>query len=151
MDDHIGKPINRVEFHATLQRWLPAAEEGEAAPPALDAGVFDQDVFDGIAPLLGPAKTRDTLQKFVLDLETRFAPADLSLEGRATFRRDAHVCTSVAGLLGFTELADCCGALLALPDGTAFELKAVEIIHAKERAMAKLMTLVGGASSGRAA
>jgi PAS domain S-box-containing protein len=143
MDDHIGKPINRADLRATIQRWI-----GADSTKGLEASVFDRSAFDAIADMLGEAKTLDTLKKFIIELETRFAPGDLAPGGRDAFGRDAHVVTSVAGMLGFTDITRSCADLVMMDasgpavDGDAFSIKAHEILQDKERAIAKLLDLI---------
>ena len=114
MDDHVGKPINRHDLRTKLERWLEARRD---APALSDQKpLLDNTTFDTIAGLLGPAKTLSTLQKLVVELETRFVPS-LGQEAHERFGRDAHVVTSVAGMLGFNELSRCCAEILALRPG----------------------------------
>ncbi len=147
MDDHVGKPINRAELRATLSRWLlaarPAASE-EATP------TFDAIAFDAIAGLLGPDKTNETLRKFLREIDGRLDAANLGAANsdaacRETFQRDAHVVTSVAGMLGFVDLAQTCAAIVVSPlDAADFEPKAVEVVRAKASAMLRVIALIGG-------
>ena len=142
MDDHVGKPINRADLRATLARWLMARTSEKAEPPQQD--LFDQGTFDSIAALLGPSRTRDTLDKFKAELDSRFSLDNLAPDRHEAFRRDAHVITSVAGLVGFTHLAQRCAELVSLKedDDEAFRVKAFEILGAKDRAVAKILTLI---------
>ena len=145
MDDHVGKPINRTELKATLARWLEPQEEIRAS--AEQAPVLDAQTFDTIAALLGPSKMHVTLQKLVVELEKRFVPASEGAEGRERFARDAHVVTSVAGMLGFGDLSRCCAGLLALEpdDAVGFAAAAEAVEAAKEAASRKAITIIGGA------
>ena len=152
MDDHIGKPINRAELRTTLGRWLEAVRSQESEETAEDLG-FDAETFDAMADLLGETKTQETLKKFLKELETRLHGDDIGPGERIAFQRDAHVVTSIAGLLGFAELAKACAAIVvATPDADTFELSGVEVLRAKDRAVHRVMTLIGrGAQIERAA
>ena len=142
MDDHIGKPIDRRELRAKLARWLEPRPDAPLLPMA--PTVLDEVTFDTIADLLGPAKTLSTLQKLVVELETRFTPASRGAEGRERFKRDAHVVTSIAGMIGFADLSRRCSNLLALELGDAdFDLAAEAIVASKEAASRRLLTLIG--------
>ena len=143
MDDHIGKPINRADLRTTIRRWI-----GTVAMQRVETSVFDKSAFDAIADMLGETKTLDTLKKFIVELEMRFDPDDLAPPRRDTFSRDAHVVTSMAGMLGFTDITRSCADLVMMEasapafDGDAFAIKATAILRDKERAVAKLHQLV---------
>ena len=143
MDDHIGKPINRAELRATLARWLEAAKprEANAALPT-----FDQPTFDAIAELLGAEKTNETLAKFLREIAGRLDGDDLAEGRRETFQRDAHVVTSIAGMLGFVDLAQTCAAIVMSPLGAEdFEAKGADVVRAKAAAMLRAAALGAGA------
>ena len=144
MDDHVGKPINRAELRATLTRWLDArtACAGDSgAPPTFDAAAFES-----IADLLGPDKTAETVVKFLREIETRLSPDDLAAAAREAFQRDAHVVTSIAGMLGFVDLAQACAAIVMSPlDAADFEAKGIDVVRAKAAAILRAGTLGGKA------
>ena len=125
MADHVGKPINRTEMRATLARLLTGARKADEAGE--DQQLFDAETFDGIAHLLGPERMLDTLRKFLIELESRLVVDDLVPARREAFRRDAHVVTSVAGMVGFPDLAQRCAEIVMVQDdaGGAFEDTAV--------------------------
>ena len=139
MDDHVGKPINRHDLRAKLARWLetPAVP---GRPPVLDDATFDT-----ISAMLGPAKTLSTLQKLVVELEARFAPTPQGDEGREQFARDAHVVTSIAGMLGFSDLSRCCADLLTLgpDDATGFAAASRAVVEAKDAAGRRVVAMIG--------
>ena len=139
MDDHVGKPILRQDLRAKLARWLDAPAVPDRPP------VLDDATFDTIAALLGPAKTLSTLQKLVVELEARFVPAPQGDEGREQFARDAHVVTSIAGMLGFGELSRCCAYLLALPSDDAVGLDAASraVVVAKDATSRRVVAMIG--------
>lgn len=144
MDDHVGKPIDRRELAATLARWLDPGRD--AARPASGAqdGVLDLSVLDGVTELLGPAKMLTTLQKFAIELETRFVPGPAGADGRARLGHDAHVVASVSGMLGFADLSRCCAAVLALrpEDEGGFAPAAAAVVVAKHAASRRLVALL---------
>ena len=142
MDDHVGKPINRADLRATLARWLEQAKprEADAALPT-----FDQPTFDAIADLLGGDKTTETLAKFVREIAGRLDGADLEGERREAFQRDAHVVTSIAGMLCFVDLAQTCAAIVMSPlDALDFEAKGADVVRAKAAALSRTAALRTG-------
>ena len=140
MDDHVGKPINRGELQATIERWL-----GMAQVSAREADVvLDEKVFATIADLLGPAKMLSTLRKLVVELESRLVVPPVSVEKRRDFARDAHIVTSVAGMIGFADLARHCTRLLTLPTDDADGYAAIgeAVMTAKGAALHRLCAIV---------
>ncbi len=145
MDDHVGKPINRAELRATLARWLDAARPVAEATETAIAPTFDQATFDGIADLLGPAKTTETMGKFLREIEGRLSAETLAAAAHEAFQRDAHVVTSIAGMLGFVDLAQTCAAIVVSPlDAADFEAKGTQVIRAKAAAMLRATALLAG-------
>ena len=142
MDDHVGKPINRHDLRTKLERWLEARRDAPA--PSDQKPLLDNTTFDTIAGLLGPAKTLSTLQKLVVELETRFVPS-LGQEAHERFGRDAHVVTSVAGMLGFNELSRCCAEILALRPGddVGFAAAARAVVLAKDATSRRVIAMIG--------
>ncbi len=142
MDDHIGKPINRQDLRAKLDRWLEARRDAPAMPDRMP--VLDEATFETIAELLGPAKTLSTLQKLIVELETRFVPPH-GEEAHERFDRDAHVVTSVAGMLGFNDLSRCCAEILALQPGDVlgFAGAARAVVLAKDVTSRRVIAMIG--------
>ena len=85
------------------------ADETSGAP----SSVFDAETFEAIAELLGPQKTLESLEKFKRELAARLHLDDLASDRREAFQRDAHVVTSIAGMLGFEGLAQRCAAVVS--------------------------------------
>ena len=143
MDDHVGKPIDRAELKATLARWLGTRRNGAVTSEPVP--VLDDQTFGTIAELLGPATMLSTLQKLVVEMESRFGSPPEGVEGRERFARDAHVVTSVAGMLGFRNLSRCCADLLALEadDVCGFLASAHAVTSAKTAASRKAMAMIG--------
>ncbi len=131
MDDHVAKPINRTDFKATLDRWLNVAGMASAASHP----VIDEATFEVIVGLLGPANSLSILKKLAVELQARFVPAPVDAKGRERFLRDAHVVTSVAGMLGFHDLSGCCAKMLALQadDEAGFAALAAAVTAARRR------------------
>jgi HPt (histidine-containing phosphotransfer) domain-containing protein len=120
MNDHVGKPFDRQNLVATIQRWLPLvtlAAKIEERPWTSQAPFFDEQKFAEIRDLMGPDRFPDMLGRFEDQLISRFDNA--GLEGRVAATRDAHAIAPSAGMLGFTELAEVCreieGASVADP------------------------------------
>ena len=135
MDDHVGKPIDRAELSGAIARWL--APQPPGAHP-----VFDRDVFDAISTRLGPVRTHDALRMFALDLRSRLSATDQ--DAGDTFLSDAHVVTSMSGILGFTDLSRRCTEIAACPTGEeGYRTKVLGILRAKELALARLDEILG--------
>ena len=111
MNDHIGKPFNRVELYATLDRWLCADADAEAHETAKDAFGFDRSIYEGIAQILAPQRLSDALIALSAELEGSFADPVRRREDRARLRFEAHNMTSAAGAIGFVDLSAACRAL----------------------------------------
>ena len=146
MDDHVGKPIDRPDLRRTLARWLAAPEPSGQHP------VFDQTKFDNLRGVLGAAKMQEALAMFWRDLETRLCAVGLGEQ--RDFKQDAHVVTSIAGVLGFTDLAQHCSRIVCWggDENETARRHVVATLHAKEHAMARLRDLlVGNEAPARAA
>lgn len=143
---HADLPIVAMTTSVLPEQERELRSAGRAAMEA-DA-LFDPVAFDSIAALLGGQKTSETLVKFLNELQGRLKRDDLEPSGRDTFQRDAHVVTSIAGMLGFNDLAQSCAAVVmaSLDEGQAFELKAIEVLRARHRATAQLHILIAKAS-----
>ena len=72
-------------------------------------------------------------------------PAPQGDEGREQFARDAHVVTSIAGMLGFGELSRCCADLLALPsdDATGLDAASQAVMMAKDATSRRVIAMIG--------
>ena len=141
MNDQGGNPINRQDLRAKLERWLVARHDTPSMPD--HTPVFDDATFATIAELLGPARTLSTLQKLVIELETRFVPP-YGPEAHERFNRDAHVVTSIAGTLGFNDLSRCCAELLALRPGDdiGFAAAARAVVPVKEATSRRVLAMI---------
>ncbi len=104
--------------------------------------MFDPAMFESIAAVLGPERTRDTLILFGRDLEARLCRI---APGRdEVLRQDAHVVTGIAGAFGFAALSRICTRIAstsaeagAIPRGDVAAL-----LRAKADAVAHLATLL---------
>jgi PAS domain S-box-containing protein len=128
MTDHIGKPFDPRELRLLINRLAGAGASARldrtivASPPLAPEQpitsqaelasqpelarqpeeVLKEDVFSGLAEMIGPDKAADLARKFAADLDHRFAdPAD-----RKLLRSDAHIIASSAGAIGFIELSE---------------------------------------------
>ena len=135
MDDHVGKPIDRDELRDAIARWLAPA-------PTSIHPVFDQEVFGDIGRRLGPTRTRDALRMFSADLRSRFRVRDHGED--ETFLSDVHVVTSMAGILGFTDLSRRCAQLASCRDGDeGYRTKVLGILRARTLVLARLEDILG--------
>ena len=131
MDGHVGKPLNRAQLYAAIDRVLldpaRATRHGRAdrigaldVPPRDldDAPVFDGATYAQLRDFLGVARLDDMLTRFAESLPQHFEPG-IETEGRARrWKADAHVVVSVAGMLGFADLARRCRAFEAASHGS---------------------------------
>ncbi|MCJ2083540.1 ATP-binding protein [Methylobacterium sp. J-090] len=112
MDDHIGKPFNRVHLYQVIDRWLSC--ETAALPSSLSAdrySLLDQSTYDGIVATIGSARTAGIIDALVEELGTYFLGEAATVDERIRLRFEAHTCISSAGTLGFVALSAACRAL----------------------------------------
>ena len=112
MNDHLGKPYQRSELFAIVERLLEAsAAETASATPACVTQSAEAGVDELIAAI-GPEKYAALVSKLRLELnafENEIDAAGKSEPERLA--RAAHRVVSSAGTLGFTELSKCCALL----------------------------------------
>jgi CheY-like chemotaxis protein len=101
MNDHVGKPIERVKLYNNVLRWLPknTASDASLGPTSPN---FDRDKFDELVLVLGAEKTERITEKFLVALSEAF---------KATFaemQREAHGLLNAAGALGLERLVEAC-------------------------------------------
>ncbi len=126
MDGHLGKPLNRGLLHAAVARWTAEAAPGSAEPgrrdpaaPSPDEAAFDGAAYAQLGTYLGPARLDDVLARLAASLPQRFSPgSSAAAEDLRRWKADAHVVLSVAGMVGFADLAGRCRALEAAPPGS---------------------------------
>ena len=149
MDGHVGKPLNRAQLHAAIDRLLgdqarttrAEAAATPAAPPD-DAPLFDTATYAQLRDFLGVPRLEDMLTRFAASLPQSFEAGVETEERARRWKADAHVVVSAAGMLGFAELAQRCRAFeVAAPgsDGHAARLQAVR--GARDAAVTRLAEL----------
>ena len=134
MDDHVGKPLNRLLLYATVDRWLARdASAGSAAiPESRDTSqegagkTFDTEAYDRLMSYIGRAKLDDILSRFEASLPWRFGAGDGGPDALRRWTADAHVVLSVAGMTGFGELAAACRVLQASEPGSEHHRSSLE-------------------------
>ena len=124
MDDHVAKPLNRSQLHATVTKWLNRAPDVTKAEEAVSAvfeptGSFDVATFERLSLYMGRVKLDDILSRFEASLPWRFSGGDEGPEAVRRWMADAHVVLSVAGMTGFSDLAGHCRSLQSAPPGSA--------------------------------
>ena len=146
MNDHVGKPFDRYELYALIDRWLPDVmiverPERTDEPPA-DRSVFDSQVYDDLAALIGAEKVARLLGKFASQLQ------DLSLDqtdDRTRLAGEAHRFVSQAGMLGFRELSEAFRSLETACLSDADVDNALEYTNrARAEALAEIVRLKAG-------
>ena len=134
MDDHVGKPLNRLQLYATVDRWLARdASVGDAASlESRDTGedeagkTFDTEAYDRLMSYIGREKLDDILSRFEASLPWRFGTGDGGPDALRRWTADAHVVLSVAGMTGFGELAATCRVLQAAEPGSEHHRSSLE-------------------------
>jgi PAS domain S-box-containing protein len=108
MNDHIGKPIERVKLYENLLRWLP---EKAGSEPSRDSPMpsFDSDKFDEFVLLLGAKKAERIVEMFLASLGGAFQSTPLESQ------REAHALINTAGVLGLEGLVEACRSAKELP------------------------------------
>lgn len=143
MDDHIGKPINRAELLARVAKWTDAGADrrsGEANASAPDRKVSEAPVRDPIAleDLRMFASDADIvgfvrcLHDAVTTIRTQWPDAevpDLDEDPREALARAAHKTVSLAGQLGFTQLAEACRRMETACLGNGEVPEALDALH----------------------
>lgn len=113
MDDHVGKPFNRAELYATIDRWLVAEAEIAALDACTEEPGFDRNVYRGVAELLTSQRLKAVLKILQQDIERSFADPVRRREDRERLRHEAHALTSASGMIGFVDLSAACRAMEA--------------------------------------
>ena len=153
MDDHVGKPLNRLQLYATVDRWLERGASVVGAFPAVSpdtiedgAGkTFDTEAYDRLMSYIGRAKLDDILSRFAASLPWRFGTGDGGPDALRRWTADAHVVLSVAGMTGFAELAASCRVLQAAAPGSDHHRSSLEAARmARDAAVLALAELRRG-------
>ncbi|MBI5128810.1 MAG: PAS domain S-box protein [Rhodopseudomonas palustris] len=121
MDDHLGKPINRVELLACVARWTGVdreSTEAHATPAtaaASDTPVCDPAALEELRMFASEADIAgftDQLCSAVTNIRTQWpCGVEAPVPGEdpcEQLRLIAHKTISLAGQLGFTRLAEAC-------------------------------------------
>jgi signal transduction histidine kinase/DNA-binding NarL/FixJ family response regulator len=120
MDGHVGKPIARRELMAQLDAvWARIAAtqpEGAASSPRADelpsaVALFQPEAHAELQELLGPEKVAQYTQDLLARMRTFEDPGLLADAEQLAFA--AHKMVGLAGMLGFTALAESCRLLEA--------------------------------------
>jgi PAS domain S-box-containing protein len=111
MNGHVGKPFEREALLSAIDRWLSpdgVAPAGvEPRPPAS----LDQEVYDQLLRMLGPAKLEGLLEILMREMaQVPEGPMDTP-EDRDRLREEAHSLTAAAGAVGFIGLSAACRSL----------------------------------------
>ena len=149
MDDHVGKPLNRLQLYATVDRWLVRDVPAPDTPTrgfhdSCETGngkTFDPEAYDRLLSYIGRAKLDDILSRFEASLPWRFGTGDGGPDALRRWTADAHVVLSVAGMTGFGELASACRVLQAAEHGSEHHRSSLETARSARDAV--LLALAG--------
>lgn len=119
MNDHLGKPLEREELYAKIDRWgrwsstaiVPEAMVVETPKPAPAPGHLDHEAYGKLVALMGKEKVLNLLDKLGTQVVETFETTLLGSADRDRLARDAHAMVSTAGMLGFLELSELCSAV----------------------------------------
>ena len=157
MDDHIGKPLSRIQLQRTVARWIASSPDAPLPVVAPAAAPDPTSPFDGSAYLdlvahLGPERLDDVLTRFAVSLAQRFAGGEARAATVRRWKADAHVVQSVAGMLGLADLAQQCRAFEAAAPGSDEQAERLAAVRrARDAAIdriAGLRTELSGAPGG---
>jgi PAS domain S-box-containing protein len=135
MNDHIGKPIERVKLYNNLLRWLP--EKGGSEPSRdSPAPILDADKFDEFLLLVGDKKAERIVEKFLVSLCDAFQSTPLESQ------REAHALINAAGVIGLERLVEACRSAeeLASQDPDDARATTSELLSAQAMARQTLTT-----------
>ena len=112
MDDHVGKPFEREDLFATIERWLGAGTSASSVPVDRRAPAsFDRSIYEQIGRYLKPNRLDEVLHLLISELRTSFQGDAAVLDTRSSLRHRAHSLSSATGMMGFMDLASACHAL----------------------------------------
>lgn len=114
MNDYIGKPFKRDALYAVVERWTLRDQSIDMGPSVsavpLSGPVLDVNVYESLQDLIGEKKVADLIARLANELQSRFATVADDRE-RERLAQDAHAMVSMAGMLGFSDLAEVCREL----------------------------------------
>jgi PAS domain S-box-containing protein len=124
MDDYLSKPVDPVQLHTVLERWLPESPSRPPGPEPIRAR-YGHEVAEEQIPALDVgmiASLRETLteemrerllETFETSLPTCLEEIEAAVErdDRAELRRVAHLLKGSAATLGAARLRHACQAL----------------------------------------
>ncbi|HEX8416191.1 MAG TPA: response regulator, partial [Methylobacterium sp.] len=145
MNDYIGKPFKRDALYAMIERWAlrdhSAASVSDDPSPPSDSPILDLEVYQSLRDLMGEKKVAELLVRLSRELQSRFV-AMAGDEERAQLAQDAHAMISMAGMLGFSNLADVCRELEeASATGLEFSRRWARLESARRMALDQIADL----------
>ncbi|WP_157038947.1 PAS domain S-box protein [Rhodopseudomonas palustris] len=143
MDDHIGKPINRVALLTCVARWTDDGADRKSgqdfAPPTArdEMPVRDPTALEDLRTFAADVDIAGFTRRLydaVTDMRTRWpagtGASDLDEDPREALRLTAHKTVSLAGQLGFVQLAEACRRMENACLGNAGLPEALDDLHA---------------------
>ena len=116
MDAHVGKPIDREQLYAVVDRWMrgPAQSPHAVAVAAVsgaEAPFFDISAYRQLAGLLDEAQAAHHLTKLRDMVGNGCAVTPTFPDAVVRLKNESHVALSQAGILGFIQFSQACKRL----------------------------------------
>ena len=116
MNDHLAKPIDRHQLLSVIDKWLGARDDQSAAMAGLrsDLPIIDDAIVGEMEKRLGEAQFHAIIDAFRDQLNS--AEASMAAQDRGIeLEVQAHAMASIAGAMGFTQLAAASRAAMGAP------------------------------------
>ncbi|HEX8417962.1 MAG TPA: PAS domain S-box protein [Methylobacterium sp.] len=116
MDAHVAKPVDWTELFVTMEGLLidrpgTSADPVDRGGPAGSSVILDETMLAMLAGVLGDGRISGLLSGFSTEIARRLARLDAPGTTHADLGKEAHAMVSLAGQLGFAELAGLCSEL----------------------------------------
>ena len=142
MDDHIGKPFQRAELYAVVERWVGGVGVPAEPPGPAPACAVDRSVYESVAGVVGVSHMDALLDQLACEIDERLSDPRLAAADRGQLSHGAHSLVSAAGLLGFLGLSEACRRLeAACREGAELRGLLDEVRDARQRTLSEIELL----------